>query len=292
MKLYIAGPMTGLPGFNYRAFFEAERAIMALGHTALNPARTDGPTADEAIAASGTHENPSHTWEYYLRRDIPKVTAADALVVLPGWQNSRGANLEVHIATSLGMPMFILRDGQLVPRITAVGLSGYGRSGKDTIGAALQQHGYVRAAFADRIRESLYVLNPLISDSERVADIIDEQGWEATKGTHPEARVLLQRLGSEVGRDLLGENIWVDMTFKNVPDGSKVVITDCRFPNEAEAVKRLGGQIWRVDRPGFIPANAHPSETALDDWAFDQRFDNDGSVNDLHDKVFRAIPGK
>jgi hypothetical protein len=289
MRLYIAGPMSGLPGLNYHAFFDAEKALLDLGHTPLNPARTDGPDAESAIAAAGTLENPAHPWEYYLRRDIPKVTSADALLVLPGWQTSRGANLEVHIAEALGMPMFILRDGKLLPRITVIGLSGYGRSGKDTIGTALQERGYVRAAFADRIREGLYALNPLVTPTERVADLIDAQGWEATKGTHPEIRTLLQRLGAELGRELLGDNIWVDLTFKGVPDGAKVVVTDCRFPNEAATVKRLGGEVWRVQRPGFNPANAHPSETALDDWAFDRVFLNDGTMESLHAQVYDVL---
>lgn len=289
MRLYIAGPMTGLPNFNYPAFFAAEEQIAALGHEPLNPARTDGPTVEDAVANSGTAENPAHPWEYYLRRDIPKVTSADALVVLPGWQDSRGANLEVHIATQLGMPLYILRDGQLAPRLQVIGLSGYGRAGKDTIGQALVNRGFTRTAFADRIREGLYAMNPLLTGNERLVDVIDAQGWEATKATHPELRVLLQRLGSEVGRDLIGENLWVDMTFKNAPDGAKVVVTDCRFPNEAATVKRLGGQIWRVERPGRGPANDHPSEVALDTWAFDHVFSNDGSVDDLHHKVFNVL---
>lgn len=289
MKLYIAGPMSGMPDWNYPAFFEAEEQLRALGHAALNPARNDGATPEAAIAASGTPEAPSHPWEHYLRRDIPKVVSADGLVMLPGWQNSRGANLEVHIATALGMPLYILRDGQLAPRIEVIGLSGYARSGKDTIGTALVALGFQRASFADYIRSALYALNPQVAGDSRVAELIDAHGWEHVKVAHPEVRSLLQRLGSEVGRDMLGENVWVDLTFKNMPDGSKIVVTDCRFPNEADTIRRLGGEVWRVHRPGFTAVNAHPSETALDDWDFDQHFYNDETMEDLHEKVFKYM---
>lgn len=282
MRLYIAGPMSGLPDFNYPAFFAAEAALEALGHTPLNPAKNDGQTVEEAIASSGTNENPAHPWEYYLRRDIPKVVSADALVMLPGWQKSRGANLEVHIATSLGMPLYILRDGKLEPRVRIIGLSGYARSGKDTMGEALVERGYERVSFADRIREGLYALNPIVPDGTRVVELIDSFGWEHAKTSEPEVRALLQRLGSEVGRNLLGEDVWVDLTLKHAPDGSKIVVTDCRFPNEAAAIKRLGGQMWRVSRPGTAPVNAHPSETALDDYPFDHYFENDSTIAELH----------
>lgn len=286
MKLYIAGPMTGMPDWNYPAFFDAETQLTALGHTPLNPARNDGDSASEAIAGAGSQEVPTHPWEYYLRRDIPKVVSADALVVLPGWQNSRGATLEVHLATALGMPLYILRDGKLIPRIEVIGLSGYARSGKDTIGTALVNLGFERASFADYIRSALYALNPQVAGDTRVAELIDAHGWEHVKVAHPEVRSLLQRLGSEVGRDMLGENVWVDLTFKNMPDGSKIVVTDCRFPNEADTIKRLGGEVWRVHRPGYTAVNAHPSETALNDWAFDRHFHNNSTMEDLHQQVY------
>lgn len=286
MKFYIAGPMTGLPDFNYAAFFEAEDELARLGHESLNPARNGGNTLEEAVAFSGSNENPSHEWEWYLRRDIPKVVASDALLMLPGWQDSRGANLEVHIATALGMPMYILRDGQLKPRISVIGLSGYAQSGKDTIGNVLvNEAGYIRASFADYIREALYALNPQANDGERIQHLVDNHGWEKTKVQNPEVRSLLQRLGSEVGRNMLGENIWVDLTFKNMPDGSKVVVTDCRFPNEADTIKRLGGQMWRVRRPGYGAVNNHPSETALDTWPFDRTFENTGTMADLQNTI-------
>lgn len=281
--------MTGLPGFNYAAFFDAERELLALGHEPLNPARNDGMTVEEAVAAAGSAENPAHPWEWYLNRDLHHVLEAEALLLLPGWQNSRGATLETHVATALSKPLLIMRDGVLMPRLEVIGISGYARSGKDTIGQALATRGFQRVSFADNIREALLALNPLATPDVRIVDLIAAHGWEVAKDQFPEVRALLQRLGSEVGRNLIDPNIWVDLTFKKAPDGAKIVVTDCRFPNEARAVKELGGQMWRVARPGFSPTNAHPSETALDDWNFDHHFDNVGTMEDLHAKVYDRL---
>jgi hypothetical protein len=52
------------------------------------------------------------------------------------------------------------------------------------------------------------------------------------------------------------------------------IITDTRFPNEAQAIKDAGGIVIRVDRPGVSAINAHPSETALDNWDFDYKIWN------------------
>lgn len=290
MRLYIAGPMTGLPNFNYPAFFEAEEQLRALGHEPINPARVSGEDLDAALdRANGNQGRPTHTWEYYVKEGLKSLLTADGLVVLPDWQGSRGARLEVDTAAKLSMPLYILREGRLRPRIQVIATSGYARSGKDSIGQVFVRNGWIRAAFADRIREALLTLDPLVEGDQRVAALIAEHGWEAGKTMYPEIRQLLQRLGAEVGRDLLGENVWVDLTFATVPDGAKVIVTDCRFPNEAETVKRLGGEIWRVSRPGFLPANAHHSEVALDDWIFDRHFENDGTLEELQHKIEVAL---
>jgi hypothetical protein len=93
MILYIAGPMTGLPEFNYPAFFHAEEQLWAMGYGVLNPARHD----------------KCDTWEDYMRLGIAAVLKCDGIALLPGWSNSKGTLLETHIATSLGLPVNPLR---------------------------------------------------------------------------------------------------------------------------------------------------------------------------------------
>lgn len=96
MKLYIAGPMTGLPDFNFPAFNAAEQALQAAGFDTANPAR------------HGAGE-PGLEWADYMRRDIPDLLACDGVALLSEWHRSKGAQLEVHLAHELGMPTAALQ---------------------------------------------------------------------------------------------------------------------------------------------------------------------------------------
>ena len=105
-----------------------------------------------------------------------------------------------------------------------IGLSGYARSGKDEAAKLLVNgHGFTRVAFADKLRECLYQLNPMCGrgwdTSDRpvvyVQDVIEEYGWDGYKETEYgiEIRRLLQRLGTEAGRQTLWDSIWIDAAF-------------------------------------------------------------------------------
>lgn len=178
-----------------------------------------------------------------------------------------------------------------------IGLSGYARSGKDTAAAFLMAAGWRKASFAGALKDALYVLNPIIIGGDnpwRVQTIVDRDGWERAKDNYPEIRALLQRLGTDVGRNLFGDTFWVDIAMARL-QGDPVsgeywntVFADCRFPNEAEAIKAAGGQVWRIERPGFAPVNAHPSETALDGYEFDRVIVNDGSLQSLRRLVLQV----
>lgn len=184
------------------------------------------------------------------------------------------------------------------------GLSGYARSGKDEAAKVLvNEFGYRRVAFADKLREFLYALNPYVRcnvEDDRgcpvyrpLREIIDWQGWDGYKSGHYSEgiRSLLQRLGTEAGRETLWDNIWVDAALTGVSVDDRVVVTDVRFPNEADAIKRRGGVMVRVNRDGNGPAtdkynNVHKSETSLDDYKFDYIITNSFMVvDDWHQHV-------
>jgi hypothetical protein len=101
-------------------------------------------------------------------------------------------------------------------------------------------------------------------------------------------RDFLQKLGTDAIRDGLHTNAWVNALmsdYKKIdynddeqPEYPNWIITDTRFPNEAQAIKDAGGLVIRVDRPGVKPINDHPSEVGLDGWKFDYKIAN---VSDL-----------
>jgi hypothetical protein len=284
MRIYIAGPMTGIPQFNYPEFFRVATVLRDLGHAVINPAETNGATVQEALR--DVEANP-HSWEYYMRKDVMSVASVDAICLLPGWQNSKGARLEVTVAKALGMPLYVLRDGELHPRIEVIGISGYARSGKDTIAEKLVEMGYVRGSFADAIREALFILDPQIF-GKSLARLVNTHGWEKVKSIE-HVRELLQRFGTEVGREMFGDNIWIDYLFDRLPDGAKIVIPDVRYPNEADAIINLGGALWRVERDGVQAVNDHISDSALDDYPFMNIVYNCGTIEELHAWVEREL---
>lgn len=94
---YLAGPMTGFAGFNYGTFASVAADLRKAGLFILNPAEHYGGI-----------DNLPRT--IYLRADIPNVLVADYLVMLPGWEASSGANLEVDIALEMGKPVYLFED--------------------------------------------------------------------------------------------------------------------------------------------------------------------------------------
>lgn len=167
-----------------------------------------------------------------------------------------------------------------------IGLSGKARAGKDTVATILvEYYGFTRLAFADVIKACVYTLDPIISLSGlRLQYLVDTNGWESAK-EFPEVRRLLQVFGSEVGRELIDEQIWIEMTMSGIKAGSNIVISDVRFKNEAEEIKYQGGQVWRITRAINADNDNHLSETQLDSWNFDHYVPNNGTMEDLKKEV-------
>lgn len=167
------------------------------------------------------------------------------------------------------------------------GLCGYAGVGKDTAARVLvEEFGYKRVAFADPMREALEALDPLIpcpkAPPRRLLRLVDELGWEVVKGD-PEVRRLMQQLGTEVGRNIIGQDIWVNLAAREMDD--RTVVTDVRFPNEARLIRGRGGVLVRLDRPGFGPVNEHISDRASANWTYEHHITNDGDVGLLHHKM-------
>lgn len=114
-KIYIAGPMRGHENWNFLAFDTAEKHWSAEGWHVFNPAamcRALGYAHfEDGRAIPSSVEGRRHV-EHVIRGDIDCIMMSDALAVLPGWESSRGATVEVAVALFLGMPILCAWSGQ------------------------------------------------------------------------------------------------------------------------------------------------------------------------------------
>lgn len=92
-KVYLSGPMSGMVDHNFPAFNAKAEELREKGVEVVNPAELEG-------------ESLTHPWEWYLRRDIKVMMECDALYMLPGWTNSKGAKLEFSLAQTLKFKIF------------------------------------------------------------------------------------------------------------------------------------------------------------------------------------------
>jgi len=123
MRGYLAGPMTGLPQFNFPAFDAAAKMLRDAGHEVISPAELDDPeTRKKALAspdgAPGSGSHDGETWGDFLARDIKLIAdgTLDVIWVLPGWESSKGALLETFVHAGLmGKPVIDLFLKQQVP---------------------------------------------------------------------------------------------------------------------------------------------------------------------------------
>lgn len=101
MKIYIAGPMTGRPQFNYPAFHHAAALLRAAGHVVISPAENPAPACG--------------SWLGYMRMSVAQVASVDCLVMLPGWPRSKGARIEFILAKLLGLATYPLKKKGSIP---------------------------------------------------------------------------------------------------------------------------------------------------------------------------------
>lgn len=182
-------------------------------------------------------------------------------------------------------------------QVPLLGLMGKKRTGKDTFANVLvEKHGFTRVALADPLREAALALDPIVGTFPlnieglvrerqwRLSDVIGELGWEKAKDYVPEVRRTLQRLGTESIR-ALDDEFWIRTAFKRIDDlreaGTPVVVTDVRYPNEADAIRDAGGYLARIVRDLPDDGDEHPSEKSLDEYRENLRIPNNGSKSDF-----------
>ncbi len=171
-----------------------------------------------------------------------------------------------------------------------IGINGKIGSGKDTFAHMIieQQPGWEIKKFAAKLKQVASILTG--APPERFEDQ-DFKKQESEFGIT--YRELLQKIGTEAMRDNIHTDVWVRALFAEYkltnsyplqPKYPNWIITDCRFQNEADAIRDRGGYILRIDRPGTTNGT-HPSETALDYYLFDWVISNSGDLDDLRGKA-------
>jgi hypothetical protein len=171
-----------------------------------------------------------------------------------------------------------------------IALFGAPGAGKDTVAKRLvEQHGFVRVAFADKVRELAY---EVATDTQR--EQIDYFGWEKCKRKSEDYRKLLERVG-DGARKVLGESVWIDAVYDQIDAllaiNKNVVITDLRKQNELELVNGLSSDwdydctVWCVTRPG---CEKRPFDEWKLEWAAFTVHNND-TIEVLNQRVDEVL---
>ncbi len=170
----------------------------------------------------------------------------------------------------------------MVP-VNLIGITGHAQNGKTTCAERLIEMGWHRVPFASILKEMLGVMcvpHANLYGSEK------EEALEMLCGKS--ARYAMQTLGTELGRTLIGQEIWVNSWKARVgpmlQTGTMVVVDDVRFPNEVEVIQDMGGFIIRVIRSDSSH-DVHESEVQIDSLEYDHTITNFKGVEELRQKI-------
>lgn len=186
-----------------------------------------------------------------------------------------------------------------------IGISGKIGSGKDTAAEIIQHltnpmkldmFPYEVKKFAGKLKTIASILTGIpvekFEDQEFKKQYLGEDWNYQIDKFNPiqkmTVRELLQKLGTDALRDGLHNNVWVNALLAEYNENSNWLVTDTRFPNEAKAIKDLGGVVLRIER-STCQLGTHPSETALDDYTFDYVIHNNGSKEDLEKELVKFL---
>lgn len=166
-----------------------------------------------------------------------------------------------------------------------VGLIGKKACGKSSVANMLiSNNGFTLVKFATPLKNMLRTIG--LSEEEIEGDL-KEQPSDFLCGNTP--RHAMQTLGTEWGRDLIGQNFWVNAWAREAQKHKMVVCDDCRFENEAATIAGNGGKLIRIVRPGLVSEDEHASEAFADSLPVHAEVMNDGTIDQLYQKVYQEI---
>ncbi len=176
-----------------------------------------------------------------------------------------------------------------------IGLSGFARSGKDTVGDYFTKNfRFVRYGFADPLKKSCAEMFGIPLDhfyNPEFKEVVNEF-WDISP------REMAQKMGTECGRQVFRDDIWIKraeleyIQFRDNFNAGGMVITDVRFANEAQWINDMGGTMIHIERPGFegaVGLAGHASEAGYPNELKHHIIVNDGTIEDLYKKVNHAL---
>ncbi len=182
-----------------------------------------------------------------------------------------------------------------------IGICGPIGSGKDTVADILiKEKGYIKLSFASSLKDAGGVifgwdremLEGATKESREWREQVDEWWSHRLDIPHLTPRWILQHWGTDILRDKFHQDIWLaslERKLLNYPKDSRIVITDCRFPNEIDILKRLGAKIIKMERASSssytLSSINHSSENSWKEIDFDFVIDNNSTLCDLRAKV-------
>jgi len=286
---YLATPYSKYPGgldAAFRLACEETARLIKADVPVYSPIAHSHP-----VAVAGDMDPLDHS--VWLPADKPMMDAASGLIVLEadGWRESYGMACEIEAFRAAGKPIVHMTPGEvpaaLIDRaaiptiiIALVGLAG---SGKSVAAAHLVDRYDARVEkFAGPLKDMMRALG--LTEREIEGDA-KENPCDLLLGATP--RHAMRTIGTEWGREMIHPDLWVSAWTRRVSArGGVVVVDDCRFVNEAGAVRALGGLIVRIERAGLAVAN-HKSETEMAEIVPDRVIVNDGALDYLR----RALDG-
>lgn len=169
-----------------------------------------------------------------------------------------------------------------------IALTGKARSGKDTVAEHLHiVHGFHHYWFSKPMKDACRHIFGW-DDRHLYGEL--KETVDSHYGVSP--RVALQTLGTEWGRDIINTDMWILRAKAEIVKHDNIVISDCRFDNEAEAIKEMGGYVVRVARDDAQQVAAHASESGVANGLVDFTIDNNGSLTDLYRLVDYVLINK
>jgi energy-coupling factor transporter ATP-binding protein EcfA2 len=159
-----------------------------------------------------------------------------------------------------------------------VALVGAAGCGKSTVAEILQGMGYHRLRFSQPLKDMLKAIG--LTD-ECIEGKFKEVPCDLLSGKTP--RYAMQTLGVEWARNKIDKNFFKNLwrtKIRKYPHDAKIVVEDCRFANEADLVKSMGGNLWRINRLGY-DFKGHSSETEMEDLKCDLVINNHSNEADL-----------